>query len=321
MKNILLYITTVLIWGSTWFAIEFQLGQVAVEISLVYRFALAGLFILTISKIRGLPLKFTILQHGYIALLGLFNFSLNYFFLYLAQNYMSSAMASISFSMLLLVNIINNRLFFGKKIAAKTYLGAAFGLLGISVLFWPEISQHRQTGISFAGLGLVFVGVIFASLGNMVSVRNSNHHLPVFQSSGWGMLYGTLFLLLIAIYKGTEFSISFESSYLISLAYLVFFGTIIAFYSYFYLLKSIGPEKASYSIVLFPAIAVILSSIFEGFNWTGYTITGFVLVALGNLIMLLPIDKIRKKYFVSNFAKSKLRQPAMSQKKMLGDSI
>lgn len=291
-KNTLLYIVTVLIWGTTWYAIEFQLGEVAVEISLIYRFGLAAIVILGISKLKGLSLEFSLSQHLYIALLGSLNFCLNYFVLYEAQNYLSSAMTSIVFSMLLLANILNTRIFFGKQISAKTYLGASLGILGIVALFWPEVSQYQTSSGSLLGVGLVLAGVLFASLGNMVSVRNSNHEYPVFQSSGFGMLYGTIFLVLIALFKGTPFTISFEPSYLISLAYLSIFGTVIAFYSYFYLLKSIGPEKTSYSIVLFPVVSVVVSSLFEGFDWSGYTISGFLLVGLGNLIMLVPREKL-----------------------------
>lgn len=292
MKNTFLYIITVLIWGTTWFAIEFQLGQVAVEISLIYRFALAAILILVISKLRGLNLNFSKSQHFYIALLGLFNFCLNYFVLYEAQNYLSSAMTSIGFSMLLLVNIINTRIFFGKKITTKTYLGAAFGITGIVVLFWPELANYQTDSSSLYGLGLVLAGVVFASLGNMISVRNSKYNYPVFETSGLAMLYGTAFLTIIAWYNNTAFTMSFELNYLLSLGYLAVFGTVIAFYSYFYLLKNIGPEKASYSIVMFPVVAVVVSSFYEGFEWTEFTVFGFALVAAGNLLMLIPTNKI-----------------------------
>ncbi len=296
MKNSFLYTITVLIWGSTWFAIEFQLGDVAVEVSLIYRFFLAGILVLTISKIRGMPLDFSLSQHFFIALLGLLNFSLNYLFLYEAQKYLSSAMTSIAFSMLLLVNIINTRLFFGKRVQLKTFVGATFGLSGIVILFWPEISQYETGARAYYGLAFVMFGVLVASLGNMVSVRNSNYNFPVFQTSGWAMLYGTGILLLFAYFRGSTFNMSFKADYLLSLTYLVIFGTVIAFYSYFYLLKNIGPEKASYSIVLFPFVSVILSSLFEGFEWTRYTIIGFLFVAVGNLLMLVPLSKIKPYY-------------------------
>jgi drug/metabolite transporter (DMT)-like permease len=304
-KNTFLYFVTVLIWGTTWYAIEFQLGEVAIEVSLIYRFGLAAVLILGLSKLKGLSLEFSYKQHLYIALLGSLNFCLNYFVLYEAQNYLTSAMTSIVFSMLLLVNIVNTRIFFGKPIVAKTYLGAALGITGIIALFWPEFSAYQANTESLYGVGLVIVGVVFSSLGNMLSVRNSNREYPIFQSSGFGMLYGTFCLIIIALFKGTSFSISLQPSYLLSLAYLSIFGTVIAFYSYFYLLKSIGPEKTSYAIVLFPVVSVIISSLFEGFVWSSYTISGFLLVGLGNLIMIIPNRKLKILLFRTKIANPK----------------
>jgi len=130
----------------------------------------------------------------------------------------------------------------------------------------------------------------------MISVRNSNRDYPVFQTSGLGMLYGTIFLTIIALFNGAEFTVSLETDYLVSLGYLAVFGTVVAFYSYFYLLKSIGAEKASYSIVMFPVVAVLISSVYEGFEWTPFTIYGFSLVATGNLLMLIPPQTISQSY-------------------------
>ncbi|WP_196140399.1 DMT family transporter [Aliikangiella sp. G2MR2-5] len=294
MKNTFLYIITVLIWGSTWLAIEYQLGEIAVEISLIYRFGLAGILVLALSKLAGHSIKFSSKQHVYLAALGLFNFCLNYVTLYEAQKHLSSAITSIVFSILLLMNIANTRLFFGKHIPIKTYLGALIGISGIVVLFWPEVINYNPGDNTLLGLILVLTGSLSASFGNMVSVRNSNHEYPVLQSSGWGMLYGTLFLLIFAWINGAEFKLSNDPDYWISFSYLTIFGTIVAFYSYFVLLKNIGPEKASYSIVLFPVVAVILSTLFEGFEWTYYTVSGFVLVACGNLLVLVPKEKLLK---------------------------
>jgi drug/metabolite transporter (DMT)-like permease len=294
MKNTFLYIITVLIWGTTWFAIEFQLGEVAIEISLIYRFGLAAIIVLVFSRLKGLTISFSLKQHISMAFLGLFNFSINYAALYEAQNYLSSAMTSIGFSSLLLLNIINTRIFFGKKIPVKTYFGALLGISGIIALFWPEIIKYQHGGGSLQGLFLVLGGTLCASFGNMISVRNSKNDYPILQTSGWAMLYGTLFLVSYALYNQIEFTLSLKTEYLVSLLYLSVFGTVIAFYSYFLLLKDIGPEKASYSIVLFPVVAVIVSSLFEGFDWTIYTISGFILVATGNLLVLIPTDKILK---------------------------
>ncbi|NND00699.1 MAG: EamA family transporter [Gammaproteobacteria bacterium] len=292
MKNTLLYALTVLIWGSTWFAIEFQLGEVAVEVSLVYRFGMAAAIMWVYCLWQSVPLGFSLRNHGFIALLALGNFSANYVLMYLAQGYLTSAMTSIAFSTLLLMNIINTRLFFGKKIASRVYVGACLGILGIVALFWNDLRAVRLSGQSLLGLWLVLGGTLAASLGNMTSVRNSNHGLNIFAVNAWGMLYGTLALSLFAWLNGSEFIISYRTSYLVSLLYLSVFGTVIAFASYFVLLKNLGPEKASYVIVLFPFVAVTLSSLYEGFVWTTSITIGFALVLLGNLILLTPTAKI-----------------------------
>ncbi|MCO7225219.1 DMT family transporter [Pleionea sp. CnH1-48] len=294
MKSTALYILTVLIWGSTWLAIEFQLGEVAVEASLIYRFALSALIMWAYCWWKKLPMTFSARDHGYIVLLAAMNFSLNYLILYWAQTYLSSAMTSIAFSTMLLMNIINTRLFFGKPIAGRIYLGAIMGVMGIVVLFWPDLQDFNLQNDSIQGLLLVLTGTLVASLGNMVSVRNSNHELPILQVNAWGMFYGTLIMLVIVLFKGTPLTITSTPSYWISLLYLSIFGSVIAFACYFLLLKDIGPEKASYSIVLFPLVAVVLSSLFEDFRWEYTTIAGFSLVILGNVIVLTPMHKLAR---------------------------
>ena len=294
MKNTFLYILTVLIWGSTWLAIEFQLGEVAEEVSLVYRFAIAAVLMWAYCLWARIPLVFSSRDHFFIGLLALGNFSANYVFMYRAQVHLTSAMTSIAFSTMLLMNIINTRLFFGTKIAPRTYLGACIGVLGIVALFWHDLQSLRLSGQSLTGLILVITGTLIASFGNMTSVRNSRHGLNIFAVNAWGMLYGTIGLSLFAIASGSEFGFSYRTDYIISLLYLAVFGTVIAFASYFMLLKNLGPEKASYVIVLFPIVAVCLSSLFEGFVWTPNIVIGFVMVLLGNLIVLTPPQKLAK---------------------------
>lgn len=296
MRNTLLYIATVLIWGSTWLAIEFQLGEVPVFVSLVYRFAIAAVLMWVYCLWAKVPLQFSKRNHAFIALLALFNFSMNYALLYYSQQFLTSAMTSIAFSTMLLMNIVNTRLFFGSTISIRVYVGALFGVLGIAALFWDDIGAVEATSASLLGLGLVLSGALVASLGNMVSVRNSQAGMNVFAVNAWGMLYGTLILTAIVFISGNEFSFSMAPSYIASLLYLGIFGTVIAFATYYVLLNDMGPEKASYVIVLFPVVAVILSTLFEGFVWTDNTFLGFALVLIGNAILLTPVEKISARF-------------------------
>lgn len=296
MRNTLLYLSTVLIWGSTWLAIEFQLGDVPVFVSLVYRFAIAAALMWIYCWWAKVPMSFSRRDHLFIGLLAMFNFSMNYALLYYSQQFLTSAMTSIGFSTMLLMNIVNTRLFFGSKISARVYVGALFGILGIAALFWDDIGAVEANTSSMLGLGLVLSGALVASFGNMVSVRNSQVGMNVFAVNAWGMLYGTCILIAIVFISGNQFSFSTEASYLISLLYLGVFGTVIAFATYYVLLNEMGPEKASYVIVLFPIVAVILSTLFENFRWTDNTFLGFALVLLGNAVLLTPVEKIVKHF-------------------------
>ncbi|WP_041713717.1 DMT family transporter [Paraglaciecola sp. T6c] len=293
MKSVMLYVLTVLIWGSTWLAIEFQLGDVPAPVSLAYRFAIAAFVMWCYCVFKGMNMRFSKTDHGFFMVLALCNFGLNYLVLYWAQNYLTSAMASIAFSTLLLMNIINTRLFFGRRIANRIYIGALLGVVGLGALFWPDMKDLDFTSDAMLGLGLALGGTFLASLGNMASVRNSSHQVGVMQGNAWGMLYGAVALVCVVLLSDAQFTFSTELSYVISLLYLSLFGTVIAFACYFLLLRDIGPEKASYSIVLFPIVAVLLSTVFEDFVWHANTVFGFVLVLVGNAIVLTPLAKVR----------------------------
>ncbi len=291
MRNAILYVSTVLIWGSTWLAIEYQVGQASVFASVFYRFAIAAVLMWAYCLCFKVNMRFSLKGHTFILLLALFNFSLNYVLIYQSQVYLTSAMTCIVFSTMLVMNIVNTKLFFGDTIAPKVYAGAALGLLGLVVLFWNDL-KFNDSG-AFYGLAFGLGAALVASIGNMVSVRNSRANMNLLAVNAWGMLYGTLALALMIVFTGADFSASWQTEYILSLLYLAVFGTVIAFATYYALLNDMGPEKASYAIVLFPAVAVLLSSLFEDFTWSSNTFLGFTLVLVGNAVILTPIDKIK----------------------------
>ncbi|WP_057832785.1 DMT family transporter [Colwellia sp. TT2012] len=286
MSNSVLYIITVIIWGSTWIAINYQLGEVAAEVSIVYRFGFAALVMFAYCRVKKLPLSFSAKQHVQLFAFGLTLFGCNYYLLYNAQTYINSALTSIAFSTLMIVNILNARLWFKTRIPSQVYLGGALGLVGIITLFWPQISHVQFADNTLLGLGLCFIGVIFASTGNMISIKNQHNNMPVLPATAWGMLYGCLFMLVVALIQGQEFNFSYTLPYISSLLYLSIFGSVIAFGCYLTLLARIGAHKASYTTIMFPAVAVVISSVVEGFTWDSYTFIGLGLMLAGNLVVL-----------------------------------
>lgn len=286
MNNTFLYVITVIIWGSTWIAINYQLGEVAAEVSIVYRFGLAALCMFAYCRYKKLPLTFAIKQHLQLFAFGLTLFGFNYYLLYSAQAHINSALTSIAFSTLMMVNILNARIWFKTHISSQVYYGGALGLLGIVTLFWPQISSVHFGDSTLLGLGFCLIGVMFASTGNMISIKNQHDKIPVLPATAWGMMYGCIFMFLVALSQGQSFNFSFTFEYISSLLYLSIFGSVIAFGSYLTLLARIGAHKASYATIMFPAVAVVISSFVEGFIWDSYTFIGLSLMLAGNLVVL-----------------------------------
>jgi len=286
VSNIFLYVVTVLVWGTTWFAIEFQLGVVPPEVSIVYRYAAAALILFAWSRYRDLPLRFSGSQHVWFLLLGLLLFGANYVLAYRAQIYISSALTAIAFSTILWMNIINARLFFGIRASRRVLIGGGLGIVGIITLFAPQIGQLSLADSIFLGSTLSVIGALVASFGNMASQAAQRAGLPIVQSNAWGMFYGAIFTGVYAATQGEQFSFDWSPGYVISLAYLTIFGSIVAFGAYLTLLGRIGAHKAGYAMVMFPVIALIFSFLFEGLAIELSTIIGVGLVLIGNLFVL-----------------------------------
>ncbi len=286
MTNFWLYAAAVLIWGSTWLLINFQLGTVAPEVSVVYRYAIATVLLMAFAVVRRLPLRFGPRDHFRFVLLGLLLFSFNYIATYTAQVYIPSALNAVAFSTMVWMNILNARLFFGTHIETRVWLGASLGMVGVVVLFWPEVSALSLTDKTLVGATFSLSGALLASFGNMVSTRAQGEGVPVLQANAWGMFYGTLITAAVAWRKGIPFNFEYTFSYVSSLLFLAVFGSIVAFGCYLKLVGRIGPAKAGYAVVMFPVVAFVLSVLFEGLAIEFHIVLGVLLVLLGNLVIL-----------------------------------
>jgi len=258
MSNRFLYGVIVSVWGTTWIAIEYQLGTVAPEVSIFYRYILAAVLLFAWCLVKRLRLGFPLQAHSRFLLLGLLLFCLNYIVTYHAQIYIGSALTAICFSSMLWMNIINARIFFGTRSGARVLVVSILGIAGIVVLFLPRAADLSMSDATFYGAALCFSGAFIASLGNMVSQGAQTANLPIVQSNAWGMLYGALFTGAIASLQGLPFNFEWSAAYTLSMLYLVVFGSILAFGAYLTLLGRIGAHKAGYAVVMFPVVALII---------------------------------------------------------------
>ncbi|MGQ8336190.1 DMT family transporter [Sunxiuqinia sp. A32] len=286
IRTFILFIIPTLIWGSTWFAIKFQLGQVDPLLSVSWRFLLAGFVLLAYCKIKKLNLRFKAREHGLMALLGLTLFGVNYWMVYEAETRLASGLVAILFSLIIFANIFFNALLLKGQIRKEVVFGAILGILGTVLMFFDELLSFYPGNQNFIALLLCIFGVVLASLGNITSAYNQKKKLPVLQTNAFAMIYGgsAMFITVLAI--GKPISFDFSAPYIISLSYLSVFGSIVAFSVYLKLLGEIGPDRSAYIALITPVIALFISTFFEGYQWKVAGVLGVILLLAGNVFAL-----------------------------------
>lgn len=218
--------------------------------------------------------------------LGLLLFGINYWLSYSATLYITSGLVAVVFSTIVFFNIFNGFVFLKTKIRINVLFSALIGFSGILLVFHNEVLNFDFSSNNTKGFVFAISGALIASLGNITSARNQINKMPVIQSNAYGMLYGAIIMLFIAIFTGIPFNFDFSFTYILSLSYLSVFGSIVAFSAYLTLLGNIGADKAAYVTLVFPLIALILSAIFENYQWNTSAIIGIFLVSLGNILVL-----------------------------------
>jgi len=256
-----------------------------------YRFGLAAivLYVYAIASRRQIRLPEG--AYPFVFVQGVLLFCINYFFVYYGTAYLTSGVVAVLFSSILVMNAIFERLFFGRQITARFWVAAIIGITGISLIFWSEISGVGLDDKSVYGGLLVLFSTLIASLGNMAAVVNTNKGLPVVAVNAHAMAFAAMLALIIAAVLGREFDFLMRADYVVSLIYLSVFGSAIAFGCYLALLRRIGASRASYSTVLFPIVALLISTFLEGYHWTTLAFVGMLLTLAGNWLILSQRNK------------------------------
>jgi drug/metabolite transporter (DMT)-like permease len=285
MVNFLLYALTVSIWGSTWLVITYQLGT-PVAVAVGWRFVLAAVILWGWCLTRGVSLRFSPRQIGLAVLQGLMNFCFNYYMVYQAEARISSGLVAVLFSLLMVFNMIGGRLFFLQHVNRYGAVGAAFGVAGILLVFWPEIAGFEGGDSRIAGIFFALAGTLFSSCGNLLSVKAQMSGIGLIPGMAIGMAVGGLTMIGVGLASGESLAIPLTANFLLPLLYLSLFGSVIAFAAYLGLIQRIGAAQASYANVLIPIVALALSSLFEGYRWQLFSVAGLLISLAGNVLVM-----------------------------------
>lgn len=298
MTNAFFYAIIVFVWGTTWIAIKFQTELVPVENSIFYRFFGAAIlmlvFLIATKRLQRLSLQ----DHLFCMLQGACLFCLNFYMFYIASVNVESGLLSVIFSMATIFNMLNN-LFWHKVVPSRnTIVGAVIGVIGISILFYTDFiaAWSNDNNSRLIGVSLAIFGTFLFSSGNMLTIRHNKHQLPVATTTAWGMLYGSLIMFVISMVVVGDFSFDNSPKYILSLFYLMIPGSILAFILYLNLINRIGANKTAYATVLFPIVALSISTVIEGYVFTPISIIGLILAIIGNIIVFYkPNSKLSSK--------------------------
>lgn len=286
--TVFLYVLTVLIWGTTWIAIKAQLGSVAAQVSIAYRFALAGgvLFLLLAAsrRLQRIPWR----QQPFVLLQALCLFSCNFACFYAATRTVPSGLVSVVFSAATIFNMANAFLFYRRRPAPRVLVGALVGVLGITCLFWGTLTGAALAGGTVRGLAFALLGTWFFSVGNLVSARNREHGIAIASANAYGMIYGAVLVAGAALVSGAPFGFDVSPVYIGSLIYLAIPGSVVGFTAYLTVVSRIGPERASYMTVLFPVVALAMSILFEHYVVGRLDLVGIGAILLGNVVVFVP---------------------------------
>jgi len=281
-----LYAAVVGAWGFSWIALRMQLGVVAPEVSLLWRFMIAGVvmwgWVLTTRQQIVFPARL----HAAFVAVGVTMFSFNFIMYYYGGMTIPSGLLAVVFSLAAVGNPLMAALFLRQPIAPRVALGGVVGVFGVAFLYWPEIAGSGFSAAAATGLALCLLGTLSFSTGNIVSGMIGSRGVPLIPAITWSMTYSVIFLFVLSLVQGHEFIIEPNLRYLGSLVFLAVISSVVAFASYIGLLRRIGPGRAGYATVMFPVAALSVSTVFEGYSWTLIAGFGAVLALAGNLVVL-----------------------------------
>jgi len=275
-----------LIWGSTWLAITGQLGTVEPEVSVVYRFAIASALLVAACLATRRPLRFGARDHAFLAALGLAMICVNYLFVYHAERYIASGLVAVAYSTVVFMTPVAMRIVHGAPLRPRLLAAATLGVAGVWLLFLPQVDATGDPRRTATGVALTLAAAAACAVGNVVAVRNQKAGIPTVSGTAWMLVYGTLFALVVVAAQGAPWRFDASPRYVLSLVYLAVFGSVVAFATYFALLERVGAGPSSYVAVVTPVIAMLLSTLFEGYRWNALAVAGGVLAVIGNRLVL-----------------------------------
>ena len=286
-RNFAAFLLVSVIWGGTWLVIRDQIASVPPSWSIAWRFVVAagGMFLL--AKWRGEPLALA--REGWVwaGALGLFQFSLNFSFVYNAEGYITSGLVAVMFALLVVPNAVLGKFVLGQPITRAFVLGSSIAAIGVAMLFAQEWRASPATLEEvLLGAALTVGGILSASVANIVQATEGAKRQPLLTLLAWSMVVGVAINVVFALATQGPPEFDPRPGYWLGILYLGLAGSVVTFPLYYGLVRKVGAGTAAYSSVIVPVVAMILSTMFEGFVWGPLPAAGAAITLAGMVVAL-----------------------------------
>ena len=284
------FVVTALVWGSTWLVIKGSIGPVPPSWSVTWRFvgAAIGMFALGLARgdltVRALVPERAVLTHA--ALIGISLFCCNFQFVYRAETHLTSGLVAVVFALLLLPNAVFGRIFLGTPVTRGFIAGSVIALGGIVLLMINEYRAAPAGSDVPLGAAMTVLALLCASTGNVLQAAQVVRKVPAAMLLAWAFLIGATADFALAWVLSGPPVFDWSPVYMGSVAYLSLIGSVLTFPLYNLLLREMGPGRAAYNGVLVPVVAMLLSTVFEGYRWSAFNVGGAALSLVGLVVAL-----------------------------------
>jgi drug/metabolite transporter (DMT)-like permease len=280
-KVLIPFLLTGTIWGSTWFVITGQISDVPAAWGVFYRFMLATPALFVLALVMGNRLRLNRPEHLLALGVGIAQFSGNFLFVYHAEAHITSGIVAVMFALLMVPNAVFAKVFIGEKVQPGFIGGSVVAIVGVAMLLLHEWRAAPLGGNVGLGIVLAIGGMLAASIANVVQANPTGRGVPMVSFLAWAMVYGTLFDLAYALITVGPPVVPQGWQFWAGTAYLAIIGSVVTFPLHYNLVRQIGAGRTAYNGIVTVCVAMVLSTVFEGYRWTWLTAIGMALALLG----------------------------------------
>jgi drug/metabolite transporter (DMT)-like permease len=280
-------------WGSTYLGIDIAVQTIPPALMCALRFSVAGVVMLAVCAATGRKIFYPPLHIARAAFVGLLllmggNLTLSY-----AELAVPSGLAALIVAITPLWFLVLDSLLLGDHhISGRGKAGLALGILGLFILFWPQLQAgglgRRELLASLSLLG----GSFSWALGSVLSKR-WQAGMDVFSATGWQVTAAGLGNFVFALFAGDLKHATWSARSLAAVAYLIVCGSWIGYTAYIWLLKHVPTSKVSTYAYVNPVVAVFLGWLILHERVDRFILAGSTVVVLS--VILVTSATVKKK--------------------------